>query len=90
VRLANEVDHIVPRSRGGTGEEDNLQAINSECQKLKTIGENGGRARIRIGLDGFPLESSEAGGSLVNGNEAVLTGCAHVFSYAVTILIEVT
>jgi 5-methylcytosine-specific restriction protein A len=56
VRLANEIDHIVPRSQGGTDEADNLQAISSECHKLKTISENGGRPRVRIGHDGFPLE----------------------------------
>jgi 5-methylcytosine-specific restriction protein A len=56
VRSANEVDHVVPRSRGGTDDEHNLQAISSECHKLKTMCENGGTPRPRIGLDGFPID----------------------------------
>jgi 5-methylcytosine-specific restriction enzyme A len=35
VRVANEVDHIIPLSRGGTDDETNLRAINSECHKKK-------------------------------------------------------
>ena len=56
VRFANEVDHVVPRSRGGTDDERNLQAISSECHKLKTMRENGGTPRPRIGLDGLPID----------------------------------
>lgn len=35
-RPASEVDHIVPRSRGGADDEDNLQAICSACHAKKT------------------------------------------------------
>ena len=31
-----EVDHITPLSEGGTNEKSNLQALRSECHKLKT------------------------------------------------------
>lgn len=36
---------------------ENLQAINSECHRIKTIEENGGKAKPkrRIGIDGFPI-----------------------------------
>ena len=36
---ASQVDHIVPKSRGGTDDLLNLQAICSECHKAKTAGE---------------------------------------------------
>ena len=31
-----EVDHIIPLSQGGTNDKSNLQALRSECHKLKT------------------------------------------------------
>lgn len=58
VRIATEVDHIKPRVKGGTDDEGNLQAINAECHRLKTIAESGGKpklAPVRIGVDGFPI-----------------------------------
>lgn len=36
VRQAHEVDHIVNQAQGGGKGDDNLQAINTECHKLKT------------------------------------------------------
>lgn len=35
--LADEVDHILPLHKGGTDADDNLQAINRECHKKKTV-----------------------------------------------------
>lgn len=35
--VANQVDHIIPVSKGGSNELDNLRAINSECHKKKTL-----------------------------------------------------
>lgn len=58
VRLAHEVDHIIPKAKGGTDALGNLQAINRDCHSLKTIADNGGKAKPRpqrVGLDGFPL-----------------------------------
>ena len=40
VRVATEVDHIVPKFEGGTDDEANLQAINVECHKAKTAKES--------------------------------------------------
>ena len=64
--LATEVDHVVSKAeakrRGWaqrqTDDPSNLQAINSDCHKRKTIEEQGGglKPRVRIGLDGFPTE----------------------------------
>ncbi len=63
--IASEVDHIVSRAKaramGWSPErieaEENLQAINSECHKRKTIEERGAsyRPQRRVGPDGFPL-----------------------------------
>lgn len=33
---ATEVDHKIPKSRGGTDDFDNLQAINDDCHRRKT------------------------------------------------------
>lgn len=66
VTLATEVDHVVSRakaaalgwSKARTEAPENLQAINSDCHKRKTAEEQGGeyKPRVRIGLDGFPVE----------------------------------
>ena len=37
---ATEVDHIIPKARGGTDNPDNLQAICAECHKTKTARES--------------------------------------------------
>src|SRR5712692_5861146 len=45
---ANEVDHIIPRARGGTDADDNLQSLCKPCHSTKTIRENlNARARVR-------------------------------------------
>ena len=57
VQLATEVDHVMPKSKGGTDADSNLQSINRDCHKRKTIEEQGGIVRpvVRIGLDGYPI-----------------------------------
>ena len=58
VRSASEVDHIVPKAKGGTDALSNLQAINKDCHKTKTLLDRGakpGPPKQRIGLDGFPV-----------------------------------
>lgn len=45
VTLADEVDHIIPTSQGGTDEDWNLRAINAEHHKLKTARESQGGRR---------------------------------------------
>jgi len=65
--LATEVDHVVSKAnakrKGWTDAQidhpSNLQAINAECHKIKTI-EDEGRTpipRATIGLDGFPIRT---------------------------------
>ena len=36
---ATEVDHIIPKSRGGTDDYTNLRAINTKCHKKKSLKE---------------------------------------------------
>lgn len=55
VHPASEVDHKIPKSQGGTDDDENLWAINSQCHKDKTIRENGGTPKAEIGLDGWPI-----------------------------------
>jgi 5-methylcytosine-specific restriction protein A len=56
VRVATEVDHIVPKAQGGTDDMANLQAIASECHRIKTQIENGATPKRRVGVDGWPVE----------------------------------
>lgn len=39
---ANEVDHIVPLSQGGSNDDNNLRGINCDCHKKKTHRESKG------------------------------------------------
>ncbi|RQM44740.1 HNH endonuclease [Paraburkholderia bannensis] len=43
VREATEVDHVLPKSQGGTDDPANLSAINHDCHKTKTATEKAGR-----------------------------------------------
>lgn len=56
ITIATEVDHIIPKAKGGTDDLDNLQAINSSCHQRKTT-EESGRTYIErqpVGPDGIP------------------------------------
>lgn len=45
VRLATEVDHIIPLRRGGTHDRANLQPMCAACHKRKTVKSDGGFGR---------------------------------------------
>lgn len=55
--LAHEVDHIVPKAKGGTDAPSNLQAIARDCHKRKTAEDEGKlpREHVRVGTDGWPI-----------------------------------
>ena len=55
IRFATEVDHIVPKAKGGTDDTSNLQAINAECHKRKTAEDEGKAHRHATGADGWPV-----------------------------------
>ena len=45
---ATDVDHIVPRSAGGSDRDDNLQSLCHACHSSKTVMQTGfGRGRIK-------------------------------------------
>jgi len=54
------VDHIKPKSSGGTDDQDNLQCICNDCHDAKTTAEGalaqGRTPRRAIGADGWPVE----------------------------------
>lgn len=50
VRLAHQVDHVVPLWKGGAEDDTNRQAINRDCHDLKSADE--ARERASLGLDG--------------------------------------
>jgi len=56
---ATAVDHIKPKSQGGTDDQDNLQAICDDCHRAKSAAEGheakGHAPRPAIGLDGWPV-----------------------------------
>lgn len=47
IRVATDVDHIVPRSDGGVDGLSNLEALCRDCHKAKTARESK-RARFRL------------------------------------------
>jgi 5-methylcytosine-specific restriction protein A len=55
LRVATEVDHIKPKAEGGTDDESNLRAVNSDCHKRLTALQNGQQPRTHIGRDGWPI-----------------------------------
>jgi 5-methylcytosine-specific restriction enzyme A len=57
---AHEVDHIVPRAKGGTDDPANLRSVNRDCHKRLTAEQQGKAPKPvrRIGLDGFPLSDA--------------------------------
>lgn len=50
---ATQVDHIVPKARGGSDDMGNLQAICDDCHKAKTASERLGRPMPVYGADGW-------------------------------------
>lgn len=48
-RKASHLDHIVPRSKGGTDDPSNLQPLARECHGRKTAAQDGGFGNRRKG-----------------------------------------
>jgi len=60
VLVATEVDHVIPKAKGGTDALDNLQAINAQCHRRKSC-EDSGRTWLdqsEIGADGWPIDAN--------------------------------
>ena len=56
IKVATQVDHITPKSKGGTDALDNLQAIAPDCHQRKTLVDEGKTLRQEIGADGWPVD----------------------------------
>ena len=56
VTKATTLDHIRPRSQGGTEDETNLQGLCDRCHNIKSLADRGHKPRPRIGPDGWPIE----------------------------------
>lgn len=58
IRPATEVDHVIPKAKGGTDDPGNLAAINADCHRRKTLRDRGAqpKPKPRIAPDGWPIE----------------------------------
>lgn len=52
----NQVDHIKPKAKGGIDDATNLQCLCGPCHEAKTTRESGGRVKVAIGVDGWPIQ----------------------------------
>lgn len=59
IREATVPDHIVALANGGTDTWDNLQSLCDECHREKTNEDLGYRKRVAIGVDGWPVASTQ-------------------------------
>ena len=56
-RPSVQVDHIVPVSKGGKDDRQNLQGVCLECHELKTRDDLGiKKLMVKIGIDGYPIQ----------------------------------
>jgi len=53
--LAQQVDHIIPVSKGGSDEDDNLQSICPTCHEHKTRADLGLKQVTACDASGLPL-----------------------------------
>lgn len=58
LRVAVEVDHIVPLSKGGPDDDTNRQSLCKPCHKDKTRADRGLKPRPLTGADGWPVQGS--------------------------------
>lgn len=66
ITAATVPDHIIPLSKGGTDDDDNIQCLCDDCHDAKTTLDNGYKPRPRIGIDGWPIEKDrERGGRIL-------------------------
>ena len=56
VRLATELDHILPLHKGGAEHDSNRQGLCAECHAAKTRQDKGQKERPEYGPDGYPTE----------------------------------
>lgn len=52
--LAVTPDHIIPLAKGGTDTDDNIRCLCEPCHEARTAEQFGYKAKVTIGLDGWP------------------------------------
>ena len=52
-----EVDHVVPLSKGGSDGDDNCRWTCIPCHAEKSARESGGKPKVAIGIDGWPVSA---------------------------------
>jgi 5-methylcytosine-specific restriction protein A len=62
---ATEVDHRIPKTKGGTDDLDNLQALCNSCHKIKTANDNSNK--IKIDINGIPDDPNHHWNKNTNG-----------------------
>lgn len=55
-RATTQVDHIVPKAKGGSDDRANLQGICDDCHKAKTAREQGALLRTGCDASGMPTD----------------------------------
>ena len=68
ITKATHVDHIQPKAEGGTDDMDNLQSLCEPCHQFKTIRENGGKVKMVVGVDGWPVQDPLDRGHSASGH----------------------
>lgn len=53
---ATQLDHIIALDNGGQETEDNRQGLCDDCHVLKTQQDLNYKRKVKIGIDGFPIE----------------------------------
>lgn len=56
MRLADEVDHIIPLAKGGKDIDENTQNLCRSCHDKKTRKDFGYKEKPTFGSDGWPVE----------------------------------
>lgn len=56
ISATTQVDHIVPKAKGGTDDRSNLQGICDDCHALKTAHEQGAPMRSGCDANGLPAD----------------------------------
>ena len=55
-RKADVVNHIIALAHGGSDEDDNTENLCRECDQIATAIQFGFRKKVRISVDGWPVE----------------------------------